>query len=411
MKHTWLKSSFCSGLLSAALLALSACGPQAFVPNSVSSAQDAAGNMNIPPKVDIVLGVSMNGTMQNIYPGMQGEIAAFAQNLQNSGWDYRFVSIPLSEYHPTDANDLDISNRTSGTGYGSVAVSKYDTNYPVGTWLPPFPGADHSDPTLGILSSLFTPYFGLPALDTTHNDAHETGIGNQVEFITRSDVKQSLIRSDAVLAVITISNGDDRSGGTWPLDTSKPWVFNPSAYTQYLNQMKSASSLLKYYSIVAAPSTSCRGLGNWSGLQYRAFTNMVNGNGDCFANGTCIDLCTNPLSTALASVASNLTTVKLAFRKHYLVIGSEPNPGTIQVTRTTTAANGATSSSIVPQSGTNGWTYIGAAPSSGVYAIDSPIPMDLITTGYLIQLNGSAELTGGDSANVTYENAGTPISN
>ena len=86
--------------------------------------------MNVPPKVDIVLGVSGNGTMRNILPGITAEIPAFLQKLENSGWDYRFVSIPLSEYHPTD--NLSIAN--------AVSVSKYDANYPVGTWLPPFPG-------------------------------------------------------------------------------------------------------------------------------------------------------------------------------------------------------------------------------------------------------------------------------
>lgn len=132
----------------------------------------------------------------------------------------------------------------------------------------------------------------------------------------------------------------------------------------------------------------------------------MNGNGDCFSNGTCIDICSNPVNSALASVAANLNIVKLNFRKHYLVIGTEPNPGTIQVVKTSGG-----SSTTLPQSASNCWTYVGLAPSNGVYAIDLPIPMDLITTGYLIELHGSAELTGNDSANVTYQNAGSAISN
>src|ERR1035437_4507041 len=82
------------------LLTLGACGPQAFVPSTVIPDQSAAGDMSLPPNVDIVLGLSNGGTMQNICPGLQPEIAAFAANLQNKGWDYRFITLSLSETSP-----------------------------------------------------------------------------------------------------------------------------------------------------------------------------------------------------------------------------------------------------------------------------------------------------------------------
>lgn len=398
MKHFWFNQKLIPALV-LSILTLSACGPQAFVQNTVSSRQTAAGTMNIPPKVDIVLGVSMNGTMRNIFPGLQTDFVNFLKGLQNAGWDYRFVSIPLSEYQPT--SNYNINN--------AVSVSNYDANYPVGTWLPPFPGASHSNPLLKILSSLFSPFFITPALDNdpAHNNAHETGLQNQVDFLTRTDVQANFLRSDALLAMVTLSNGNDRSGGTWPSDSAAQWQpgITTSSYASQLQAVKGSPLLLKYYSVVANPSTSCRGLGNWYGERYIQVANLL-GNAN-------IDICTTELKNALTQITGNLQTVKARFRKKYLVIASLPNVPTIRITKYT--AGGAID---IPQDANNGWTYEGiytavqAQPQNNghVFAIDDPIAMDEITSGYVIELHGAAKLMGDESADVTYQNAGSPIS-
>jgi hypothetical protein len=197
MKQKRLSLMFGSAFFATTIF-MSACGPQAFVPNTTSAAQTAAGSMNIPPKVDIVMGMSSNGTMRNIYPGVNSEVPAFLTNLQNSGWDYRFVSIPLSQYHPTDEADLSISN--------AVSVSDYDANYPIGTWMAPYPGASHAT-SPAILPSLFATVFNISQLDPTDPvDDHETGFDNQINFLNRADVQANFLRPDAMLAVITVSN-------------------------------------------------------------------------------------------------------------------------------------------------------------------------------------------------------------
>ena len=57
----------------------------------------------------------------------------------------------------------------------------------------------------------------------------------------------------------------------------------------------------------------------------------------------------------------------------------------------------------VPQDATNGWTYAGYV--SNVFAIDYPIPMDQ-ASGYAIELHGSAELMGNDTAKVDFKPQG-----
>ncbi|MBC7396158.1 MAG: hypothetical protein H7333_01845, partial [Bdellovibrionales bacterium] len=286
--------------LTTALLALTACGPQAFVPSSASSSQTPAGAMNVPPKVDIVLGMSSNGTMKNILPGITSELPAFLEKLQNSGWDYRFVSIPLSEYHPTD--NLNIN--------GAVSVSKYDTNYPSGTWLPPFPGANHNTAPR-VNPSLFAAFFNVSQFTSTDpNDAHESGFHNQLNFLYRNDVRNDFLRPDAMLAIITLSNGDDRSDWQWgPANTTDPGhpTVDSNTYANYFRGIKGSGSILKYYSLVSNNGVSCRGSASWNGQRYREMTGIL--------SGASSDICTSAVADSLEAVRTNLSSVKLSFRK------------------------------------------------------------------------------------------------
>ncbi len=390
---------------------LSACGPQVFVPSAVTSAQTSPGGMNIPPKVDIVMGISQNGTMKNIYTGINQEIPAFIQGLQTSGWDYRFVTIPLSQYMPG-----------SNPGFAPVAkrvsVSQYDATYhQYGSWISPYPGADPSNPALSIFNSLFSPTFQIVGEDPAHNDGHETGLQNEMDFLNRADVNmannpdgtnQGFLRPDAVLAVITLSNGTDTSGGSWgPVWNGTGW--SPTD-TNFLNNFRSSllalksnnASLLKYFSLVAHNTTVCRGYNSWPGSRYEQITSMINQNTDCTANGTCIDICNTQLSSALSSVAQNLQSARLSFEKNYLVIGSEPDVGSIIVNK---IHNGV--STKLAQDSNNGWTYEGYLTNQPT--IDAPIAM-ANATGYMIKLHGSATLIGDDSSKITYTNNGATIS-
>jgi hypothetical protein len=389
-------NSFLTQACIAASLALTACGPQAFVPNTASSSQSAAGGMNIPPKIDIVLGMSSNGTMRNIYPGITSELPAFLTNLQNSGWDYRFVSIPLSQYQPTDAADFPIA--------GTVSVSDYDANYPIGTWLAPYPGATHAS-SPAILSSLMANMFFVTPLDYSDtNDDHETGFDNQLNFLERQDVQSGILRPDAMLAVITMSNADDRSDWNWNAGTGavKLGVGTVPLTTyasEFLALKAGGSAAVKYFSVVAAPSTTCGNSdgGDWTGTRYSQMAAML--------SGQSVDICTVSVANSLTAIQNNLQQYRLSFEKKYLVIGTEPNVATMTITKY--AGGNAGSASTIPQDPTNGWTYIGPVPSTGIYTIDSPIAMDEVTTGYYIELHGSAKLEGLDTASVNYVNAGS----
>lgn len=383
--------------LSLLALAASACGPQAFVPSAMTSRQSAAGTTTIPAKVDVVFGMSQNTSMLNIAPGLTSEIPQFLQNLESTGWNYRFVGIPLGA--------TAINTPTLFPITGKVSVSRFDNNTPLANWLPPYPGASYTDPLLGIMSSLVAPAFTYPVPDyygAQTNLGIEYGLRNQLEFVSRTDVGTHFLRSDAVMAIVTLSNGEDRSWASAPAaGTANPWIYPSNSYYtgsggvyDQIKNIKVSPSLVKYYSLVAHNNRNCRGLGSWSGIYYEQHARAL--------NGKSVDICTVSIANALTTVANDIQGTALPFRRNFLVIATEPNPSTIQVTK---FPGGNTGSPVtIPQDAANGWTYAGYLTNQ--YTIDSPIQMDQ-KTGYMIELHGTARLNGSDLADVTYQNTGT----
>ena len=424
-----------------AALVLSACGPQAFVPGTVTSNQDAAGTLNIPPKVDIVMGISQDGTMSNIASGPQGlsaDIQGFVDTLKAKNWDYRFIAIPLHETDP--GSSFNINNKAS--------VSFYDGNYvSSGVWTPPYPGAVAS--SNAILPSLFSAIFSIPGFVNGYNNAHETGLRNQIQFLSRSDVLTNFIRPDALLSIITFSNGDDHSSGntsatyrychssgnSYSYDPAPSETVEPYGYWQqrnnglncindynYVSQPNKTSyvanhilpakmgntSLLKYYSLIAG-SNSCRGMASRVGTDYIAAANALS------SGNHVIDICpyTQSAAGALTQVANDLTQQQAVFRKVFLKVPSDPSLDTIKVTKISGGV-----SQVIPNDPTNGWTYYGNI-TNPVYSIDAfqisgdptwhPYPAKPIS-GYIIQLNGTARMIGGETSRVEYMNSGAVIS-
>lgn len=396
-RNTWLTPW--SFALLTLVVGASACGPQAFVPSAIRSRQTAAGSMTIPAKVDIVFGVSQNQTMLNIYPNFQNQIPPFLQNLENSGWDYRFVGIPLGQNPIATPSQFPITN--------TVSVSRYDGNTPQANWLAPYPGMLYSAAP-ALAPSLLAPNFLIPSPPATVQLGLEYGLKNQFEFLTRADVADpvnGILRTDAMLAVITLSNGEDRSYGTPPPQNSGlGWSYNDTltqAAVNGIRAVKADPDMVKYYSLVAGAQLYCSTTVPYSsywGQRYESFATAL--------NGITVNICQNSLSSALATIAQNIQGTPLPFRRNFLVIPSEPNPSTLQVIK---YPNGNTSSPVtIPEDPINGWTYSGYLTNQ--YTIDSPISMDM-RDGYMIELHGTAKLMGSDLADVVYRNVGDVSSN
>ncbi len=375
-------------------LTLTACGPQAFTPTLIESNQTAAGGVDLPPRVDIVVGVSSDGGMLNIRSTLQNQLNTFVQNLESKKWDYRLVFVPMSQYDNYHINSLYYNHDHT------VAASRYDSNHG-SNWISPYPGASLSDPFYKINPDYFNTGIVLPSINSAHVDGHQYGLRNQANFINLPAVKNNILRADATLAVITISNGRDASDG-WTTQTSQvsysngvtssgttivPEDVKVGNYIQQMQSVKLAPSMLKYYSIVSEhTSTNCLYGPARRGEEYIQASNAT--------DGKAIDLCNNSIASALDQIGSDIQSQPLYFVKEYLVISAEPNVSTIKVIK-----NGQE----LPQNAINGWTYEGYSASQALITL--PIPMEY-RSGYMIKLHGSAKLVGSDTATVTYQGNG-----
>jgi hypothetical protein len=380
-------------------LTLSACGPQAFAPSTIISDQTAAGGFNLAPKVDIVLGVSQSGGMNNIQTQVGPAIQQFIANLKQQGWDYRFVGISLREEFVGSPQSLN----------NNVAASRYHTNYSESEWLKPYPGATYLDlsgnpnPLFLLNPNYFNPNVIIPNLSTSNNDGRQPGLKIQADFLNRSDVRNEFLRPDALLAVITITNERDTSAG-W---TSSWNGYNPnpvvaSVFTNQMKAVKAVPLMAKYYAIVAEQTNNCVGSIARVGTAYI--------DAALSTNGEHYNLCSSSsaISNSLYGISQHLQKQTLNFHKEYLVISTQPDQGTLKVYK-----NG----SLLSQNSTNGWTYVGYQTSQNTVYLEtnSNDPSQRFymspTSGYMIKLNGSAILSGKDTARVEYMNQGAQYSN
>ena len=310
-----------------------------------------------------------------------------------------FVTLPLTEHIDTTSTSFSINS--------AVSVSHYDNNYyPLGSWLAPFPGADPTRSDMGITPTLFSQAFVFPNFHPAILDGHESGIKNEVGFLSRSDVQSQFLRPDATLAILTLSNYDDKSGGSWATtgwSTSETWTpgvdSSLSAFESTLSAIKGSMSKIKYYSMVAHNTNTCWGVANNSRPRSR-YEQIAHDFGT-----TPIDICSNTLSQSLDQVSDDLRVVKMNYRRIYLIVGTRPNVSSIKVTKY--VGGNAGNAQEIPQDPVNGWTYSCPTCSSTgygtVYTIDQPVNMDQ-ESGYVISLHGSARLWGNDTANITYLN-------
>lgn len=405
------------------LLALSACGPQAFVPGVVQNDQNAPGGMNVPPKVDILLTLDTQGAMKDIYPGMiSRDIPEFVAKLEQSGWDYRIKAISVSESQPGSSIPL-----------APIAVSHYHGNWNTyGQWISPFPGALPTDPSLNLASALFSTLSAssfFPAdISNNANDGLKPGLQNQMDFLSRGDVKSDFLRSDAMLAMITISTSKDTSNGHWTTSinadnsyweaNSNDATFLNQAQATILNAKNGLSSLVRYYAIVSQQQRmnfSCRGTNSTPGSRYISFSERFNGASSWSSK---FDLCNNTIAQTLDQVAASLKSERLNFRKDKLILNTEPDDATlavfkldaqgtpVQLTRNQNC-NPNASNAVME------YKYLGFVPASAsnpIYTIDAPVSMGAVTTNsYVIQLCGGARLMGDEKARVEYMNQGARV--
>ena len=397
------KSLVLTALGATTLLCGSGCSKQAFVVTESHLEAQAPGHYFIPPKVDILLAEDDTGSRYEVNGALESQMPLLLQRLESKGWDYHFVSTPL-----THSVTLD-----------QVVASRYDSNWG-SAWLPPFPGAS-ADMGGMVASWAFTSpdrYAGFVSQSgiTTSTGSLEAGFSTIYNALRYRLTGTNFLRSDAMLVILAVSNGEDTSGVTmcdrrdriigngndeliapcedvgWPTYGTKASSF--TAYKNaFLAQKSNNAAALKFYSVTSPTQNSdCLGSGARAGTRYRQMATTL--------GGESYDICSQSITDSLSSLESRLNIERKAFRTRYLFIESDAEVSTIKVLK---YADGGSTAVEIPQDATHGWTYAGYVEN--VYSIDSPIEMNR-ASGYAIELHGTAKLVGSDRAEITYKPAG-----
>jgi hypothetical protein len=423
MKQAYQNSKF--AILAATLAAsVTACGPDPFVPGKVNQSISPAGYQEIPPKIDIVLGIDTGGNIANIFNNVQSSFQTFINDLEDARWDYRFTVLPL-----TTNNSGSNTYQPSPLMFGVSHFDGYWNQF--GLWQSPYPGATANTPNAyatATSSALFP---------STVNGGSgiEPGLLSLATYANRSDVNAAGInRSDALLAVLTLSADEDTSGGTlvpanqalYNQQTQNGQAYTGSyivtnqtsigtIYNQFLSVKNNDPSKFKFYAMVSHQpnGTPCRGTIPRLGSRY---AQMADASG-----GLHLDICTKELPTMLRAVRDDITANQLPYRLLRVVLKNQPNADTLSMTATVNgqsesfdeigASNCATLNAM-PNPTSGGFHYLGKVTSAlpTVEYIGPPaVPMSS-KTGYMVELCGTARLTGSEKGTISYQNEGATTS-
>lgn len=373
------------------------CGKQAFVVTNTTTTFSAPGGYTIPAKVDVLLVEDDTGSMYEAYTPIARQLPPFLEGLEASGWDYHFATVPL----------------TSLRDVSQIAASRYDSNWGA-QWVPPYPGANPNAAGMSVSEALFSSasqysdFLPYGYISNVQNGM-EPGFKTIWSVLTDMKVKRGtaqdtgFLRNDALLAILVVGNGEDTSDVNYCQRSDNTGVYVPcsdgsattsfNTYRDRFRGFKSSPSLVKFYSAVAfREADNCQGGRSRIGTRYR---NMATALG-----GQSYDICrSNAVAQAVAGMSAHLQAQRQAYETRFLFLEEEPDlatPITVTVYRDGKHAQ------VIPQSESNGWTYAGYITD---YAIDAPIALSL-STGYAIELHGTAKLIGDDTASIDFKPAG-----
>lgn len=387
-------------------LVAAGCSKEAFKVVESTNNQGAPGEFIVSAKVDILLAEDNTGSKFSIYDEIRYQLLqSFLPRLEASGWNYHFATSLLTRSRPLT----------------QIMTSKHDGNWALdgrNAWIPPYPGAEITDPFMMIPSEFFTePNSYSDFVDTNDIDLSVNGYEPGFEVIRKTlydeTVGTGFLRHDATAIVIVMSNGNDTSEVNQcfrPDGIPIPCAdgSDQKSFDKYLNEFNNLTypndnarvADLKFYSAVATRTQdNCLGFGARSraGSRYRKMATAL--------GGRSYDICSQQVSQIFQDLSQHLKDIALGFRTRYLVIASPPNVDTIRVVKY--PKNNRNAGVELPRdpNGQNGygWDYIGGPMT--VPVIDYP-KFQNEKTGYVIQLFGEARLVGSDQADVTFKPAG-----
>lgn len=351
----------------AVVAVLASCGKAKYQKQEYQATATAGQYVYTKPKIDILIFQDNSASMISPIQTVKGQLINFLNNL-NSNWDFHFTVLPLQS--TVNLNSKYIVAQDCSSIFGGACLTPAQSSY---------------------FNSDSGNYGWINSWDYNTGNT-DLGFQRMQQNISQSSMTSTgFLRSDAALAVIVLTNGEDVSGVSWVdrgdgyyiIDYNSSTTQNSfTSYKNYFSGLKPANILSKFYA-VAANGGTCYGSSSFDGKRYKDMANQV--------NGRAYDLCSGGLSNVLNDISSHLQVLVQAIKFNYVVINEEPIVGTIVVKK-----NGG----VVPNSSVDGWQYIG-------YLNNQPTSYDPALgnykTGYFIKLNGSYVYKGTDIVTVDFQ--------
>jgi len=353
--------------IAAAVLMLSACGKAQFAKQDFQASAVAGQYVTTKPKIDVIVFQDnsdsvMYGPIEALKPQMNSFLTSMSAD-----WDLHFTVLPLLSQKSVTGKYVVASNCSEISGTVGCLTPSQSTTF------------NNSSGDYGWIRSVVS---GI--------GSNDKGFYNMYANLQHSSMTSTgFLRSDAALAIIVLSNGEDidgmsyttRNDGFQELDYNSG-VSTYNSYRNYFQSIKPSSSLRRFYSVVC-PGGTCYNYGSIRGQRYM---NMADDLGSRSYN-----LCNNELNSALSSMKQQLVAVAEAVRFNYVVMNEKPMVSSIKVTK-----NGVT----IPQSSSNGWTYVGYLANQATSY--SPTSGN-VRSGYFIKLNGTAEYKGSEKIDISFQ--------
>jgi hypothetical protein len=373
----------------------SGCGQTEFKKVQFSETESGLSERELPAKVDIVFVTDNTGSMNFAITTVESQIKNFIQNLRAQKWDYHVAKTNFGQ--PTLIDRVLVN-----PDYNSPILPDGTPN-PSQELVPASHALTNPQDFLPLVTSLNLTNVDLVYQNTINaidaaNSLNSTGpvfIGTPISGRTIGNPNH-LLRKDALLAVIVLTNGTEYS-----VDSTGRGPVNQAKLADYANQFKAlrtSGELVRFYPIAASRfwgNNECLGGPAYYGGSYREM--VLSGH----LKGKAFDVCdASALTHVLSDIANDLVNVSQKFVREYLVLEKEPIPSTIRVFK-----NGVE----IPQSSVDGWTYEGGPQTvntiTGILDQNgSVIPFQAdARTGWVIRLHGSAKIIGSDQPAVSYE--------
>lgn len=361
-------------------LLLVGCGQESFDTQYIQREINPNTIITVPPKVDIVVFQDVSASMKVPLNKVKAQVQSFLSTLDRN-WDFRFIVLPL-QFQDSElalkyviARDCEtvLSNRCLTTDEANL-YDREDGYYDV-------------DNNIGL-------------------GGDDRGFKNIREALPKLKSSQ-FIRSDALLVVIPLTNGNDTTdvpledrgdGSLFPNFNAPKAIRSLNNFYSFLTTIKDVDKL-SFYSITAKRQTqNCHGRFADTGSRYNEIAQKINDANLNATNGKVYDICSNSeIGSVLSDIAAQMVNSTRNIHFNFIAIPRKPDPSTLKIYKNGT---------LIPRGGSNGWSLVLDRAGEHAYQENKATsynPVGHKKSGYFIEFSGNAHYTGQDSIGVEYE--------